>query len=163
MADTDNITFEKTLNGATVKVTMDTTRMDKDFVKALEIITIPKSTDAQTKTTTASNFGPTPTTLMDLLQMQIRYDVEGTISQGKQTGDTHADVEDRKNDLENMNIAGGVLTFNYDDETGVTGNIEKLKITKMFTDGQDNDATNTFNTGEVGYKIKMTIIKGVNM
>ena len=158
MADTDNITFEKTLNGATVKVTMDTTRMDKDFVKALEMNTIPKSTDAQTKTTTASNFGPNPTRVMDLLQLQIRYDVEGTISQGAQAGDTHADVDDRKNDLENMNLAGGVLTFNYDNETGVTGNIEKLKITKVFTDG-----TTTFNTNEVGYKIKMTIIKGVNM
>ena len=163
MADTDNITFEKTLSGSTVKVTMDTTRMDKDFVKALEIITIPKSTGKQTKTTTASNFGPTPTKLMDLLQMQTRYDVEGTISQGAQAGDTHANVKDRKNDLENMNLAGGVLTFNYDDETGVTGNIEKLKITKVFTDGQDNDGTNTFNTNEVGYRIKMTIIKGVDM
>jgi hypothetical protein len=159
----NNVTLTKTLGSTSTQLTIDTTNMSKSFVKQLQSITPAKATGQQETDPLNSGFGPNDTIIVDLLRLEIRYSIDGYISQGSYTSDTHSDVEDRKNDLENMFLSGGVVTFDYDDEAGVTGNIEKLEITKMFTDGQDNSVTGlNFEDDEVGYKIKMTIVKGVN-
>jgi len=157
-----NIQFAKLLGSSIIKVTLDATNMSKNIVKSLQNNTIPKSTKKQDTDPTSSNFGPSDTMIVDLLRTEIRYTMDGVISQGKSTNDTHADVEDRKDDLENMSLAGGIVTFNYDNETGVTGNIEKITIRKIINDGQDNDETGlTYLDGEAGYTVKITLIKGV--
>ena len=160
----NNIQLQKELGSSTVKVTIDSTGLAKDFVKILQKVTIPKATGSQDNDPTSASFGPNDTKIVDLLRMEIRYEIDGTISQGKNVAtDSNTDVEDRKDDLENMYLAGGVVTFDYDNETGITGVMEKLKITKLFTDGQDNDETGlTFLDGEAGYRVKTTIVKGVN-
>ena len=159
----ENIQIQKTLDVLT-KVTIDATHLAKDFTKILQKIPYPVTDKKQDKDPASSSFGPNDVGIIDMLRVEQRYEIDGTISQGKNvTTDTHEDVEDRKDDLENMYLAGGVVTFNYDDESGVTGAIEKLKITKSITDGQDNDETGlAFLDSEVGYVVKMTIIKGVD-
>ena len=157
-----NIQIEKTL-GVLTKVTIDTTSQSKSFIKILQATPFSKTTKRQDKNPLSTSFGPTPTKIMDLLRIETRYSIDGKISQGAYSGDTHGDVEDRKDDLENLFLAGGIVTFNYDNETGVTGNIEKLQITKIFNDGQDNGVTGLhYEDNEAGYTVKLTIIKGVD-
>lgn len=154
---TNEITISKSLSGTTYKVTLGTVRMDKSFNKDVNYVKFPKATGSQVKNPADPLFGPTPIKSIDLLKIEQRYSIEGWIVEGGYTGDTSTGMTDAKNNLENMFLAGGVVTFNYDDETDVTGALERMQIEKRL-----DDNPTSHNTGETNYFVKLTIVKSID-
>ena len=134
-----------------VQLTIDTYgEPEHNLVKKLTSITTP---------TQKQNWGsgPQDTKILDLLIIEERFNFDGYISQGAYSGDTHSDIADRKDDLVNMFKAGGVITVQWDGKT-FTANMEKLNVRKVI----DDDNPDKYD-GEVGYIVKFTLIKGVDM
>ena len=143
--------------GTEYKVTLGTTRMEKNIIKQINYVKPLTGGQRQIKDPNDPNFGPKPVFSIDLLRMDIRYTIEGWIVEGGYTGDTSTDMTTRKNHLQNMVLSGGVIKFNYDDETNVEGSIDQIRIDKMV-----DDNPTTHHDGESNYFVKLTIVKSID-
>lgn len=136
-------------------LTVDLIKMEKILNNKLNQFTPPKSTARQTTDDADSQFGENTPKIVNLLRIDTIYTINGVISQGSVGSDSNSDVQLRKDDLEDLYRSGAILTFNYDNETGVTGLMQKLTITKIIDDGQ-----NAYNTSEAGYTVMFTLFRG---
>ena len=151
--------LQKTYTTGVVTLTLDATEQEESYEKIQQDFTTPKSTSRQIQNPDDANFGPTKTKIVDLLRIRKLHIVDGVIAQGDYGTDTHAAVSDRKIDLRNMYLAGGVITFDADDQTGLTGSITKLVLRKVSNDAREDDG---YEDGEYGYTFKLTIVEGVD-
>ena len=149
MGNQDNIKITATVSSASVIVTIDTTNMERVLNNALTVITFP--------TTLQENTTPKASKIIDLQRIETRYNVDGYITYGKPAGDTQTTAKLRKDDLVNIFKSNGVFTFTWEGDDK-TGNMEKLNITKVMTDGLDPALD-----GEVGYSVKFTIVEGEDL
>ncbi len=117
--------------GGENELTIYTESCEKVYSKTFTGITPPQST---------ANYasGPKDTKIVDLLRVEIRFTVRGSINSADETK------------LQNLVTAGGVINFKYKEAT-FTVNQEKLTITNKGT--TENDETDIFFTALVGVNI----------
>ena len=122
-----------------------------DVVRDEEILS--KKNIALTHPTTNQNrpSGPKQTKIMDLLMVEERVNIDGYLS-------TNADDNSStlKSNLKSAFKSGGVMTMTYEG-TDITGNMDKLSIDKI-----DKDGGEPFED-QVGYKVKFTFLKGIDL
>jgi hypothetical protein len=128
MVDVACITLEK--NGVTIDVA--TERVVESITKKLVNITPAQSTANWAN-------GPKDTKIVDLLRIEQRYDVSGSIASAD------------KQALKNMVLAGGVISMDWDGETDILINVDKLDVTKS-ADSENDERP-----------VRFTAIKGVNI
>jgi hypothetical protein len=123
-----NITLD---TGGANALTVYTESCEKVYSKALVSITAPQSTANWSA-------GPKDTKIVDLLRIEIRFTVKGTI----------ASADESK--LESLNTSGGVIKMTWK-STDFYINFEKLAITN---DGKgEQDETEVMFTGLVGVNL----------
>lgn len=148
---TDNIILTK--NG--LIVTVGTSSDEETLMKSLTIKTYPKTTF---ETDPASpDYGPNDTKILDLLlNVERRITIRGFLATGLATGDTSNAAQDKKSDLKNIFLGGGIATMTYEGGSFTVG-MEKLLIKRVSTDGQ------TPQEGEAEFIVTITAIRGENM
>ena len=95
--------------------------------------------------------GKKDTKLVDLLRIEERINIDGHL-----ITDSTNNSSAKKANLKTIFKAGGVFSITYEGDT-YNGNLEKLSIKKHISDGTEPK------TNEVGYDVKFTLIKGVNL
>ena len=136
-----NITISKSgVTDVFISVTKDEEILNKMLVK----ITPP---------TSSNNFaaGKKDTKMVDLLRIEERVNIDGQLAT-----DSTDTASTKKTNLISMFKAGGVLSMLYEGST-ITGNMDKLQIDKVISDGLEPTVD------ETGYNVKFTFIKGVDL
>ena len=125
-----------------------------------------------TPATSPQNFGSgqSPTLLIDLLRIERNITINGFLATGVNTkadGDSSETAAGKKSDLQAIFNAGGVVSMTYPGEaSALTGNIEKLSIKTVPSDGlttTEGSASLDKNYGEVEFSIQFNFIVGVNI
>lgn len=153
------ITTSNLTNPATI--TIATTDITENFTKALIVVPYPKSENNQDKLTPTNNY---QVKILDILgKMERRVTVQGHLSTGYGTSDTHSNATDKANDLRNAFMAGGLMGISYyagtfdgvSDENRAT--MDKLEIKKSPNDAPDNT------DGVAEFDINISFIIGKSM
>lgn len=118
-------------SGGTNELTIFTEQCEKSIVKTLVTITPPQSTANRSS-------GPKDTKIVDLLRMEIRFSVRGSIASADETK------------LENLMNLGTTFTMLWNG-TSYDVNCDKLTMTNSANLEHDETA------------IMLTVIKGVNL
>lgn len=139
-------------------VTLATEPTDEEnLTKGLKFITPPKSTGKQETDPDSADYGANPTKILDILmKAEQRITVDGFLSTGIGTSDTHDAAQDKKSDLKKIFLGGGVMSMIYEGST-FDVNMDKLSIKRIATDGQ------AANTGEAEFSVKFTAIRGEDL
>ena len=125
----NDIMFTKTINGTVYQVTLFTTKVDITVQKNLIVIPSYTGTANQdTKDPTDPDFEKPPR-VVDLLNLQQRFDIEGYVDASTVSGDSSTTAVGRRDDLMNMQKAGGTLTMNYGG-IDYTVHCEKIQATE---------------------------------
>jgi len=139
-----NITFTKSgYNSVELGITND----EVAYTRQITQITYPQSSARWISGEANNNL----TKILDLLQVEKRLNFDGVIYT-----DSTNDASTKKDYLELLNLAGGVISFDYNGES-TSGIIEKLLIIKHVSEGTEPG------TEQVGYTFKMTILIGVDL
>lgn len=112
-----------------------------------------------TPATTKQNYssGKKDTLMIDLLRIEERINIDGLLTSSGTATQLTLNASAKKSDLKSAFKAGGVMNLSYEGSTTCTGNMDKLSIDKVHKDGNDPELD------EVGYKVKFTFIKGIDM
>ncbi len=107
MSTVDNVIMD---SGGSNQFTIDTTRVERDWIKQLVNITPPQS---------SSNFGsgPKSTIIVDLLRVEKRFTITGSVAEA-----------DRNKPINVMEV-GGTVVMSWD-STSWTVNVEKVNVVK---------------------------------
>jgi len=153
-SNADNVVLSK--NGLTV--TIATTPDDEEnLTKSLITFNPPKSFDNQPTDTNDADYGPNATKIIDILnKVEQRITVNGFLVSYLGDSDTNNDAIDKKADLKNIFLGGGVVSMTYEGST-FNMNMDKLSIKRVNTDG--NMAPN----GVMEFSVKFTAIRGEDL
>jgi len=139
-----NITVTKELASGTTAVEIGITKDEEILNKIITKITPPQSSNNW-------DSGPKDTLIVDLLRLEQWINIDGDL-----ITDTTSSSSVKKKALKAAVKAGGVVTLTYDGEP-VTGSIEKISFSKIVSDGMEPT------DGEVGYTVKFTFIRGIDL
>jgi hypothetical protein len=139
------------LSKSGTQVTIHTFNDEENFEKETEKITPPQSSGNWAS-------GPKDTKIVDLLRIEKRITFDGYLAAGTVSGDSSSTVAGKKTDLKTIHESGGVVNMTYEGST-FTVNFEKMNIRRVIGDGDHT----VLKDGEVGFEVKMTVIRGVNL
>jgi hypothetical protein len=151
----DLIQLRKTVNGSAKVVTIEHTKVDYNMTKTLNLVNYSTAPDNQ-KT------GAKNTKVMDLLRLQERWTVYGTISEGitftiDGNTDTSSTAKTRMQDLKSICKAGeGTLILRYDGEDFDVF-CEKVEVSDVIL------SADTLGSEEIRYNITATFVLGDNL
>lgn len=136
-------------------VTVITIEDEENLTKQLILLTPPTNTASQDPTIQDNSFS---TLILDLLMnAEKRLTVDGYLINGTIAGDTSTTAADRKTNLKDMFLNGGVFEVTYEGST-TTYNMDKLSIKNV------SQSVPNSNLPEVAiFSVKFTLVKGVNM
>lgn len=143
------------------QVTIATNRDEENLTKPLILLSLP--------TATAKQLGSAaPSKILDLIRLEKRVTVDGylvtglgtsgdfDVGTGTQTYTEQTNASNKKTDLKAIFEAGGTSWMTYEGET-FSVNLEKLSIVSENKDGIEPG------TGEAGYSVKLTAVRGEDM
>lgn len=142
----DNVVLTKTVAGVSTQVTIGVTRDVENITKLLTLIKIPITKVNQEAGT------PTDTRSVDLLRVEQRITINGHLVTALGSGDTSSNASDKKRDLKNIILAGGVISMTYEN-TSFNINIDKAEIVRNSFDGVEPTS------GESGFDVMLSCIR----
>ena len=141
--------------------------LDQDFE---EVLTKNLIKITPPKTSINWSNGKNDTKMVDLLVIEERFTINGTLATGLGTGGSfdvgdgqgsktyveQTNASDKRDDLKAIFLAGGTMWLTWQDST-VQINCDKLQI------NPDNKEGSEPADGESGYTVQMTCLKGVDL